>query len=391
MAHDPVLRSFGNRPHTQGESVIHLKMASERWERRLLAVLTAATLIVSGLGIATPTVASAAASVNGGITASAVASGLVAPTVTAANSNKPVGVKSPKGFPGRKVPLTQLSRTSCGGCYHYAGGGDNATNTGGFANLYVNNAFLDSEGDSPQFTHTLTEIAVQSTTNPGTSQIVEVGFHQNRQVNPSLSYHPFMFVYWWKLVGGVATEQCYNGCGWVNYTGTGNCGVTPGVTDLSAQVGTTHSLGIHYVGTGTKGWWVSYDNKPCGYYPADPAATSTAGNIWYPATYTSAARVQWFGEVFSNYNEPCTKMGNNRDGNSFVTPYAYASDPALIGSASFDGGSPGVDMTGDTYQDPTHGYWVANASAVGNPVRSLYYGGKGSKADGTQPGNASTC
>lgn len=372
--------------------MIRISASASRGDKRFLVGLLATIALTLGLGAATPTVAAAATPAATGVTAAAVASGLAAPTCTPstckAASN---GVKSIKGYPGKKPTRTALARTSCGGCYHYAGGGDTATNTGGFANLYVNNAFLDSEGDSPNYTHTLTEIAVQSTTNPGTSQIVEVGFHQNRQVNPSLSYHPFMFVYWWKLVGGVATEQCYNGCGWVNYTGTGNCGVTPGVTDLSSQVGTTHSLGIHYVGTGTKGWWVSYDNKPCGYYPADPAATSTAGNIWYPATYTSAARVQWFGEVFSNYNQPCTDMGDGRDGNSYVAPYAYASDPALIGSASFDGGSPGVDMTGDTYDDVAHGYWVANASAAGNPIRSLYYGGKGSNSSGNQPGNIGSC
>lgn len=363
-----------------------ISVKSTRLDNRILAVFATLAVVLSGLALPTPAVAAAVTPASAGVNSALVASLAAAPTCTASTCKTvTTGKKAAKGFPEVKTngKVTARTRTGCALtiCYFYAGSSQNATaSTGGSANYYIDNTFLDSEGSTPQGTHTLKEMAVQSTTNSATSNIVEVGITQDLLVNGG-TYHPKPFVFWWKLVGGVAVDQCYNGCGWVAYTGPNACSVTPGVTDLSSQVGTTHALGWVHQTTGTAGWWMTWDAKYCGYYPDSLWASS--------GTFPSAAKIQVFGEVTSNYNEPCTDMMDGWDGNSLTLPYVYnANDPSTIGSFSFNGGSPAADLTAGLYQDVPHGY---SAMMYPGSVRTIAVGGKGATPIGTYPGNKQAC
>lgn len=341
--------------------------------KRIIA--SAAVLAVSLLGVAQAPAAQAApvAAVGGsGSTWTPTAAQL------AGHTNKPKGVVARKGAPPEDPRGVHTAlRTACSTppCYFYVGGRHNNSNTGAYASITINNAFLDSEAPAGGGTHAMTEIVVQSTTTAATSNIVEVGVTQDLGVNGG-SYHPYPFVSFWKTVSGVSTFQCYNGCGYVAYTGAGASTVQAGVTDLSASVGTAATIGVRYVSTGTTGWWFDWNGAPMGYIPTSVFAGSGG--------FTSGATAQWFGEVASNWNEPCSDMGDGRYGAAFTSPWAYASDPAYVASASFNGGTPTVSMS--NYSDAPHGYDQTVASG-----RTFYFGGGGATSAGNYPGNVGSC
>src|SRR6516162_3792920 len=125
-------------------------------------------------------------------------------------------------------------------------------------------------------------------------QQVEVGWTVDYNVNGDLL--PHLFVYHW--VDGAQT--CYNGCGFVRYSGS----VVPGEV---LPAGTRKAFTImHYQGN----WWIAYDGNWFGYYP-----DSLWGN-----RYTTSGEIDAYGEVSTSVPDylSCTEMGNGR----------YSEDPA---------------------------------------------------------------
>ena len=164
--------------------------------------------------------------------------------------------------------------------------------------------------------HSLAEIAVQSADG---QQVVEVGWTVDRKTNGDEDTH--LFVYHW--IDGKPT--CYNGCGFVPYSGAT---VAPGAT-LAADV--TKPFGIQYSGGS---WWIAYDSEWIGSFPA---------SLW-GGTFTKGGLVQVFGEVAASSTKPCTQMGNGK------TPDNTAA--ARIGSVTYVNGPTvqlAVSATSDVY------------------------------------------
>ncbi len=142
--------------------------------------------------------------------------------------------------------------------------------------------------DRPSFSgfgHTLDEIAVQGGASNG--NIVEIGWNLSTSQYPDAD--PHLFVFHWIDV----TPTCYDGCGWVQYSGT----YFPGM-NLSSLVGQQVYIGyVFYQGN----WWAWFDNQWLGYFP---------GSEWGGA-YTRSNMIQWFGEVATdNGIPPNVQMGN---------------------------------------------------------------------------------
>lgn len=308
------------------------------------------------------------------------------PTLTAANSAKPMkGVKVNRAAPPGGGGVSAL-RTSCAAfpCYDYVGGSQTATNTGLYANMMINWSYTDTYA-SDNGAHNVAELDAETTRAGGGRDIVEVGTISDRFVNGTGNDEPHLFVFHW--VNG--TPQGYN-TGFVNYTGAGNCAYHPGA-NMGAINGTASRIGIEFVNTpGTAiGWWVSQGAQWCGYLPADPAGTSLATNRWYGsgANFTSAAKYQAFGEVASSWNEPCTDMGNGTLGNAAVSsPYNYSTMPSYISTVSPVGvASPSM---GAGYVIPSTIAFKLNMLASG---KTFYYGGPGWNSAGTAIGTRGSC
>jgi hypothetical protein len=135
--------------------------------------------------------------------------------------------------------------------------------------------------------HTLAEIAVRSGADNSSKQTVEVGWNVDPSVNGDTD--PHLFVFHWRD----GKPQCYNACGFVQYSKT----VKPGDTlpaNTQKRFGIQHSGGV---------WWVAYNSEWIGHFP---------DSLW-GGKYTKAGAVQWFGEVVSPDDvPPCSDMGNGK-------------------------------------------------------------------------------
>jgi len=215
---------------------------------------------------------------------------------------QPIGVTAPKGFPGREAAHHATTFLYAGYIQDSLGP---ATAGAGAKMLQANPAL--AAGDA----HTLGEIAVQSADG---RQIVEIGWHVDVLVHRDVQ--PRLFIFHW--VDGQPT--CYNGCGFVE-------------TSLTHKPGmrvTPNAVGDYAIELRGTDWWLAYNGVDLGYFP---------GSLW-PAGYTTAGMVQWFGEVAAERAEPCTEMGNGKKGTDptaatmtdlFVVRPGGVRDPAIAG------------------------------------------------------------
>jgi hypothetical protein len=160
-----------------------------------------------------------------------------------------------------------------------------AANTQGTsAYLTINSPVVQQVGGY----HSLAELSDRS---GDLQQIVEVGWIKN--YNDS---GPSLFVYHW--VNGATS--CYNGCGFVQYSGTTLAGMP-----LPADGGERGFWILHFEGN----WWILYNNDWFGYFP---------DSLWNNA-FTQVGRADWFGEVSmpGTINQPCAQMGDGQWGSSF--------------------------------------------------------------------------
>lgn len=174
--------------------------------------------------------------------------------------------------------------------FFYAVGSQIGESDGAYANVVIGKPSLAS-GDY----HTLAEISVQSADG---AQVVEVGWNVDRTVNGDSD--PHLFVYHW--VDG--QQSCYNGCGWRQYSQT----TQPGYT---LPVGSAKLFGIQHA---NGAWWVAYDTEWIGYFP----------DYLWGGQYTRSGLQQFFGEVATATDTPCTQMGNGAS--------AYSDSAARFGS-----------------------------------------------------------
>jgi hypothetical protein len=175
---------------------------------------------------------------------------------------------------GGRAPSTDPS----GSAYDYVSGYVEAPATGASVMLPQSQPKLGANAG-----HSLIELAVESASG---KQIVEVGWVVGED-NGTL---PKLFVFHW--VDGNPT--CYDGCGFVSLRNT----IKPGAVVARRQ---TQEYGIKFA---SGRWWVSYENKRIGYFPA---------SLW-KGRYTTAGLIQTFGEINATTNSTCTQMGNGRFG-----------------------------------------------------------------------------
>lgn len=167
-------------------------------------------------------------------------------------------------------------------CYYYGSAGLSRTVMGGGMITSV---------DRPQYVttggpgHTLNEISVQGGTQNG--NIVEIGWTVSTDQNHDAD--PHIFVFHWVNWNG----EGYNCCGWVQFSNR----YYPG-QNVSALVGREIYVGyVLYNGN----WWAWFDGEWLGYFP---------GTLWND-NYSTAAIIQWFGEVATNNGiPPQTQMGD---------------------------------------------------------------------------------
>jgi len=313
------------------------------------------------------------------------------PTVTKANTVK---AKTLTGKIPHKVPnaggVTTQTVTACAAppCYFYAGGKHDFTAptapTGVYGNKMIDWSYTDYYArDSGA--HNVGELAVIRKRASGLRDIVEVGTVSDRAMSPTGNDEPHFFVFAW--VNG-APYGAYNS-GFVNYTGANNCTYHPG-DNMGAINGTSLAMGIEFVNTpGTAvGWWASNGGKWCGYFPADPAATSVAGNLWYGsgANFGSATQIQAFGEVASSLNQPCTDMGNGTQGTASTTgTYNYNTMPTYWSTVSEVGATTTLTLFNIPAGPPYDVKFLTGS------VRSIFEGGTGWDSWGNLPGTRGNC
>lgn len=296
------------------------------------------------------------------------------PTVTKANTAKARALtsKAPHKVPNAGGVTTQAV-TNCAAppCYFYAGGRQDFTTvnpTGVYANKMVDWSYTDLTSRD-NMAHNVSELAVIRKRASNLRDIVEIGTVSDRDMSPLNDDEPRMFVFAW--INGTPYGG-YN-AGFVNYTGANNCAYHPG-DNMGAINGTAIAMGFEYT---SNNWWASIGGKWCGYFPADPAATSVAGNLWYGsgANFASATQIQAFGEVTSAFNEPCTDMGNGGTGTDSTTgTYSYNSMPTYWASTAYSGPSaPAASLT--LFNQPAGPPY--DVKFAPSSVRTIFYGGKG--------------
>ena len=359
--------------------------------KKIGVALASAFLMIGGLAASTP--ATAAPSVSGiEVSPASLYPKTALPKVTAANTVKAKGVKAGIEHPGPAKPSGGVSTQSVGtcatwptnACYNYAGALQNFTaptvETGIYANIMVPWSYTDYKARDAA-AHNVSELALIRTRAGGLRDIVEWGMVSDRGMSPTGNDEMRVFAFAW--VNG--NPQGWN-TGFVNYTGANACAYHPG-DSLGAINGTAHAFGIEYL---SGNWWASIDGKYCGYFPADPAAGSTAGNLWYGsgANMVSASQVQAFGEVTSALDKPCTDMGTGQpDFSTLGTPYNPNTMAAYFSSISSPVGGPTISMS--AIDTPTGLPYIQQF--LSGSVKSFYYTGAGTDVNGNSPGNRGSC
>lgn len=204
------------------------------------------------------------------------------------------------------TPMT-INHTSIAAGYHYVYGYQYATAIGGQASFSQHTPNLNTTDY-----HTLAETASESGDG---KQIVEIGWNVDRSVNGDANTH--LFVFSW--VNG--TGNCYNGCGYVQYSSS----VRPGQT--IAGDGSSYIYAIEYF---SGNWWLYSQNQWIGYFP---------GTLWSNkgVSFTQVGLVQWFGEVAANGGTG-TQMGNgvygSNSGSATITGAAFISSDSTTSAAN---------------------------------------------------------
>jgi hypothetical protein len=215
--------------------------------------------------------------------------------------------------------------------------------------------------------HSLTECSAHFGQN-----IVEIGWRKTPTGGPAL------FSYWWKDVGGVATPQCYNACGFVSSSGTSGvpASCTPG-QDLTAVVGQSKMFYIQHF---SNVWWLAYDGQWCGYYPD----TLFGGTV----AKDRADKVQIFDELAgrqytgsgSSATDICSDMGSNKLP-SVTGAQEITKMHVVGGTVANDTWTTYMTANGGVTVNPAH-YNIANfantATDGGNTARNVKAGGPGS-------------
>ena len=282
------------------------------------------------------------------------------------------GVHSPKGKPvDQGTRSSKVSLLLTGPYYAYNEGHQNLTAPATAGGIQAGFNVGDPTIASGAY-HSLAEAAATKTIN-GQPNIVEIGWIKSTAVCGGTG-GPCLFAFWWK--NGVGT--CYNGCGWVDYAGNSmNLGaaLTPG---------TTYTFGIQWDAASTA-WWL-YSNTGTGttsnWLGYFDDTLWTANNAYgAPVTgFTSVDRVQVFGEVAEDDDFgtglACTDMGNGRQGSSYTAPWAYASDPVYISSATLVAPSAGLTTSLTSNNVPAL-YTGYSTLWPGTPpsTRTFYFGG----------------
>jgi hypothetical protein len=272
------------------------------------------------------------------------------------------GTYAPKGAPGHATGAsikanraagasTATAKTLTASFFYNLGSEGLSANppTGAYTMATINQPYLNSNDH-----HTLVEIAAESADE---QQVIEVGATVDRDgVNGTDYTHPHLFVFSW--VNGV--PQCYNGCGFVQYTGAG--AVLAGA-DLSSAVGSFKEFGIEYF-SGV--WWISYGNNWVGYFP---------GSHWSGVSpaFTSINFYQQFGEVAAGSTTPCTDMGTGYPGDA-THAHTGAGGAAAIGNTAYVNGPTTVNLYMRNNPSTLTQYTIY---PLPNNTRSFYYGGQG--------------
>lgn len=232
---------------------------------------------------------------------------------TCASGNVPQPTNARITQKGRPPTPVALHKAGIAAGYHYVYGYQYATALGGDAYFSQHTPYLN-----PSDNHTLAEVAAKSSDG---RQIVEIGWTVDRGVNGDAN--PHLFVFSW--VNG--NPNCYNGCGYVQYSST----FRPG--QAVAGDGSTYLYGIEYY---QGNWWLYSQNQWLGYFP---------GTLWsnQGVNYSQVGLVQWFGEVSSGGGSG-TQMGNGIYGSnagsaaitnaSFITSVSTATSASLTVNAT---------------------------------------------------------
>ena len=252
--------------------------------------------------------------------------------------------------------------------YTYVQGAATLANDGIYANGTIANPAIHT-GALPQDgqgTHSLMELAATRSIG-GKRQIVEVGWTKDPVICSSNPGYPCLFVFNW------VDDQpgCYNGCGFVQYTGTGS---TVAGSTLQSSVGLTKKFGIVFF---NNAWWIAYDTGWVGYFPlTDWTSVNPA-----LSTFTQADYWQAFGEVASiNDSTPCSDMGSGDQGSTGVS----GSTVPRWSSATFQTGTVFPSFTYSSTDPVAYSY-------AGPSARSFYLGGPGRNAAGTGTGTKGAC
>jgi hypothetical protein len=255
---------------------------------------------------------------------------------------QPVERRVPRGRPSLATPSSQktagaVAAPTTGAKYYYAGAYQWAAGTGASAFLTQHLPWL-----MPEDYHSLAEISVQSA---DVRQIVEVGWTVDRAVNSD--DNPHLFVYHW--VNGAGT--CYNGCGWVQFSGSRFPGMGLAYDGSASQYMIQYRDG---------NWWIGYQGEWIGYFP---------GSLWN-GVYTASGLVQWFGELAAGQATapPHSSIGNYYSGASGDPNSARMSQLSVFDSA---GGA----------QQATPALYITNSAlydaAAGSEPNEFLYGGHG--------------
>lgn len=301
-------------------------------------MLTAVALLAATLTVTAPATAQAAE------TRAAMPSKAAA--VHGKNDGKPAGAYARKGMPGA-APKASLNPA----VYFYAGMKQTlATPSDGVSAIFdISNPWL-----STYDYHTLVEMAVQTTDHANT---VEVGI--NRDFLLYGDNNPHLFVYWWKN----GAEQCYNGCGFVDYSGNPiNVG-----SSVLADVGTQKLLGIQHV---NNAWWIAYGSDWVGSFP-DALWTGATPPV---TTFTNMPFVQIFGEnaaggtipAGQTYPNTCTDIGS--------TTLATATAGTKVASVTYPSRPSSEVVLISTPATITKAAWY-NAALLAGTTRTFRYGG----------------